>query len=569
MVDVVTLIMIILIVIALIITNIYILIYFSHPEDRDSVLGWVLKIIVILGLTLAWAQVLLVPLDVSNNRTFGGGINMKTFWLVIFVITLIYILIIFPVSSSLYDAQDEWTFCEKIKHSICFLLILVIFFVGLTAILYSTIGNADITIKVIEYKKNDYNFINSSIEIIPENVPKPDKSEKENIELRVNIIVYAMAILTFFSWIIFALFGGIGLASVPLDFFRTFSKRPKTLRRGDVEDRKNILFEEVEQLKKLGNEVKNLELNGAHKKFFFSKDKREYNRKKNEFVSRFALVKEEYDILNKNNYLEASFSVVFYYLLIPLGILSSILTILWIIQFCCSYFYIYKTDFRPGYPFLSYMLIFFHDHDVSFLSFIFFSILTLYLLFCIIKGNFQFGVKIFCCWQVHPMEKGKTYMNSFLFNISLILLGSMAITQFVSDCLSDYVAFTDVDTLFNTLIKNLKFFKYFYKYHVFQYILFGIFVLSFFYFMIIKWENPNTISGKGAIHEYKEKEKEEIKKKKKEKNEENTEDGGSQDKKLFDKDENNSPSNNIEEKLDGDIMSKGRNSFEDDFEDYK
>ena len=59
MVDVVTLIMIILIVIALIITNIYILIYFSHPEDRDSVLGWVLKIIVILGLTLAWAQVLL------------------------------------------------------------------------------------------------------------------------------------------------------------------------------------------------------------------------------------------------------------------------------------------------------------------------------------------------------------------------------------------------------------------------------------------------------------------------------------------------------------------------------
>ena len=119
MVDVITLIMILLMTIALLITNVYILLYFSHPEDKESVMGWVLKVIVIIGLTLAWCQVLMIPLDVSNNRTFGGGINMRVFWLVIFVITLVYILVIFPISSSLYDAQEEWTFCEKIKHSLC------------------------------------------------------------------------------------------------------------------------------------------------------------------------------------------------------------------------------------------------------------------------------------------------------------------------------------------------------------------------------------------------------------------------------------------------------------------
>ena len=76
------------------------------------------------------------------------------------------------------------------------------------------------------------------------------------------------------------------------------------------------------------------------------------------------------------------------------------------------------------------------------------------------------------------MKKDKTYMNSFIFNVSLILLGSCAITQFCADCLYDYVSFTDIDSIFNVLIKNLKIFNIFYKYHIFQYIFFGIFILS-------------------------------------------------------------------------------------------
>ena len=157
MVDVMTIIMILIITVVLLITNIYILIYFSHPDDKESVIGWVLKIIVLLGLTLAWCQVLMVPLDVSNNRTFGGGINMKLFWFIIFIITLVYILIIFPISSSLYETQDDWTACEKIKHSLCFFIIMIIFFIAITGILYATIGKTSIPIKKIEYNENcDY-----------------------------------------------------------------------------------------------------------------------------------------------------------------------------------------------------------------------------------------------------------------------------------------------------------------------------------------------------------------------------------------------------------------------------
>ena len=517
MVDVMTIIMILIITVVLLITNIYILIYFSHPEDKESIIGWVLKVIVLLGLTLAWCQVLMVPLDVSNNRTFGGGINMKLFWFIIFIITLVYIFIIFPISSSLYETQDDWTACEKIKHSLCFFIIMIIFFIAITGILYATIGKTSIPIKKIEY---DHNCdLGKIVFDFDKTISIPDikcgiKRDDESLELNVNIIIYAMAVLTFISWIIFALFGGIGLASVPLDFFVSFKSRPRIITNDSIRDRKKILFDEIVELRKMGDQLKELEDKGAAKKFFWSKEKREYNRLKNEFTSRFSLAKKEFDILNKNNYIGENCAAVFYYLLIPLGILSTILSLLWLIQFICSYFYIHK-DGRPGYPFLSLMLIYFQDHDISFLSFFFFSLLTLYLLFCVLKGNFQFGVRIFCCWAVHPMEKGKTYMNSFLFNISLVLLGSMAVTQFVSDCLCDYVAFTDIDALFNTLIKNLIFFKYFYRNHVFQYIFFGIFVLSFFYMIYQLCKNQKTIPNNRSLV----KEEKNKKKKKKSKNE--------------------------------------------------
>ena len=580
MADAMLIIMIIVMLIVLLITNIYILIYFSHPDDKESIIGWILKLIVIIGLTLAWCQVLMVPLDVSNNRTFGGGIDMKLFWFIIFIITLIYVLVIFPISSSLYETQDDWTVCEKIKHCLCFFLVLIIFFVGITAVLYATIGKTSIPITKKEYEdcsidnvifdSNDSDFLSK--------LNCKLKTSEESVELNVNIIVYSMAILTFISWIVFALFGGIGLATVPLDFFVSFKSRPKILTSNDVKTRKRILYDEIVELRQLADELKDLEATGAPKKFFLSAPRRKYNRLKNEFVSRFSLVKKEFEILNKNNYIGENCSAVFYFLLIPLGFLSTILSLLWIIQFGCSYFSIHK-DGRPGYPFLSLMLIYFQDHDISFLSFLFFSILTLYLLFCVIKGNFQFGVRILCCWAVHPMEKGKTYMNSFLFNISLILLGSMAITQFVTDCLSDYVAFTDVDTLFNTLIKNLKFFKYFYRNHVFQYIFFAVFVLSLFYMIWQLCKTKESIIDKSLLTEAKDKNKKKEKKEKKNnkkiyeekakddskknKSDKNTESSDSNDK----INKSNKKSNIDEEKLDDNIennINNITNSFEGD-----
>ena len=477
--DILTLIMMIIVAIVLLISNIYILLYFSHPDDRSSCVGWFLKILVIIGLTLAWFQVLLLPLDVNNIRTFGSGLNMKILWYILFISIIVYVLILFPISSSFYEADEDWTFCDKFQHSLGWFLVYIIFFGGLSLVLYFTIGYAQIPMQSISCNYNSFN-ISSTVDISSLNLDNLCTINKDDsIELKVSFIIYAIAILSFVSWFVFSFFGGIGLAAVPLDFFYSFFTRPKSMSGRNLKKRKKFLLSELEDLKQLGNEINDMEQRGANRRCCLSGERRRYDNKKHEFTARYALAEEEFHVVNASaeTRIKNNLVILCYYCLLPFGIISSILSLIWIIQFSCSYFYI--KNGRPGYPFLSYLLIFFQDNEVSFLSFFIFAILCLYLLFCMIKGNFTFGVRILCCWSIHPMKKDKTYMNSFIFNVSLILLGSCSITQFCSDCLYDYVSFTDIDSLFNVMIKHLKFFSIFYEYHIFQYIYFGVFILSF------------------------------------------------------------------------------------------
>ena len=498
MIDVLTIIMMIIVGIILLIANFYILIYFSHPDDRSSCSGWFLKILVLIGLTLAWFQVLLLPLDVNNIRTFGSGLNMKVLWYILFISIMVYVLILFPISSSYYETDEDWSCGEKITHSLSWFLVYIIFFGGLSLVLYFTIGKAEIPINSITCNYNDFIITPSNIDISKlNNITKIcNISEDKFLEIQVSFIVYSIAILSFVSWIVFSFFGGIGLAAVPLDFFYDFCTRPKSMIGTNLKKRKKILFRELEELKLLGNELTEMEQRGANHRCFIFGERRRYDNKKHEYVARYALAEEEFHIVNASieSKLKNNCVVLCYYCLIPFGVISSIFTVLWLIQFCCSYFYI--KNGRPGYPFLSYLLIFFQDESVSFLSFFIFALLCLYLLFCLIKGNFKFGVRILCCWSIHPMKKDKTYMNSFIFNVSLILLGSCAITQFCTDCLYDYVSFTDIDSMFNVMIKNLKFFYIFYKYHIFQYIFFGVFVLSFVYLIIRPTDRRKPIYSK-------------------------------------------------------------------------
>ena len=311
--------------------------------------------------------------------------------------------------------------------------------------------------------------------------------------------------MSFISWLLFILFGGIGLAALPLDFFYDFCNRPKHLKGSEIKERKQILLENCEDLRLLCNDVKDMENKGYNKKVFFSSDRREYNRKLNELKAGVLLADKEFNFLDFANQInqKGSCALCFYYLLIPLGVICLIITGLWILQFFFSF--IYTENGRPKIQFISYFLLYLEDHNVAFLSFFFFALFCLYLLFCTMKGNIKFGLRIFLFSAVHPMKKDETYMNSFLFNVSLILISSVSVTQFCSNAFSDYVTFTDIDLIFGIQIKYLRFFVFFYKNFIFEYAFIIIFALSLIYLLI----RPNDPMTTEKMFEEKEKMKKE------------------------------------------------------------
>jgi LMBR1-like membrane protein len=58
----------------LFVVAVYFLVYYQHPDDHDD--AYFPKFVVIIGIMLAGATALLLPLDVANNDGFPGTLGV-------------------------------------------------------------------------------------------------------------------------------------------------------------------------------------------------------------------------------------------------------------------------------------------------------------------------------------------------------------------------------------------------------------------------------------------------------------------------------------------------------------
>jgi hypothetical protein len=86
------------------------------------------------------------------------------------------------------------------------------------------------------------------------------------------------------------------------------------------------------------------------------------------------------------------------------------------------------------------------------------AIFSLYLLFCVVAGNFKFGMR-FLCITLHPMKINGTYMNSFLFNLILILLCTFPVIDFCTAAFAGYARFSSIYQFFGVQMQHLIFFS--------------------------------------------------------------------------------------------------------------
>lgn len=70
MVDIFLIVVTLVIFILLVIVGVYLLVHFSHPDDKSD--AYFPKFVVLLGFVLAGSVVLALPLDVANREGYAG-----------------------------------------------------------------------------------------------------------------------------------------------------------------------------------------------------------------------------------------------------------------------------------------------------------------------------------------------------------------------------------------------------------------------------------------------------------------------------------------------------------------
>lgn len=417
--------------------SVYFVILYQSEEDRTS--AWFPKVVVVLGLTLACCTVLLLPLDVANRkdptamkRFNSTELDTALMWQIILWMLGIMVVVIIPFTTFYYEAYDpdQGSFAQQITPAFMYTLVLDMCFFGLTVLLWLTVGIADIPF--FSYQ----GFIQARLPLDSALVYY-DQKTVETLELPVSFFVYIIAMVTALGWIFFFIYGGVGLTALPVDIIYEYMHRPKRITAAEYAREVNQIAAQAQRLMSVGKELQ----------------EKERKKNNNSIRNKINLFKNEVYILERNlDRLEISYKdqggspfVIYGKLLV--GVIGMFISLMWILHI-----FIYNTINLN--PFLNTVL---RQLDAAFslLGVIFYAIFAFWLLWCTIRGCVKVGMRIIF-FTIHPMKVGDTLMNSMLFNVGLVLLSSMAVTQFAASSFRDYASNTAVDTLLNTYVRRLK-----------------------------------------------------------------------------------------------------------------
>lgn len=282
--------------------------------------------------------------------------------------------------------------------------------------------------------------------------------------------------VVFLGWILFIIFGGVGMVAFPFDCINSFATRPVRITLDQYSKQKQEIGQRATQLIEIGKAIQEKQKRGKKSR----KDRENYNR----FRQAVFLLEADYDRM-QTCYKQQGGKVILYYLLLILGIIGVFLTILWLLHIILFVF----TQPYPFHPFLNDMVRAL-DGVFGLFGTVCYGLFAFYLLLCVIKGNFKFGMRIFILFPIHPMRVGGTLMNAFLFNTLLILVCAVSITQFCTTAFSDYTSLTAINSMFSMSVRNLRGIKYVFVGYVYAF--FIMVFLTAIYLGIKPRERPAT-----------------------------------------------------------------------------
>jgi len=407
-------------------------------------------------------------MDVANERTKQPnqtGIPMQTLWEVVYIIMAILAFVV-PFAFFYYEAEDpdQTQSSKQITSAIKWDIVWAVCFFLPTFVLWIFIGYVEVPVT-----KLYAGFANFTEGVSLDFEPPVDayRIEGQHITYRISFVLYLISMLTFLGAFLLILFGGIGLAALPMDFINGWRKRPKPMSLQQYTTIKLIIGKRALALLSKGQQLKE-KLNRIGGRPKARKDIRDLNKlRTNVFI-----IEHDYKRLDKtyNKGRGAKIlKIVWEWTQLFLGIFGLVISVTWLIHI-----FVYLVP--PRKPISGFLNTLFNSLDNAFGLFgtCAYAIYSFYLLWCVIKGNFKFGLRIPFFCQIHPMRIGETLMNAFLFNAFILLLASFAVVQFCVKAFSGYARFTGIAVIFNVGVSNLRYITYFWQYYYWAIILIAI-----------------------------------------------------------------------------------------------
>jgi LMBR1 domain-containing protein 1 len=287
--------------------------------------------------------------------------------------------------------------------------------------------------------------------------------------------------------VLFSIFGGVGIACLPLGLIFSFIRRPKAvITRSQYIKEATELGKKAKELKKAAESLHQEERAGS-KGRKFRKNVKSVEKELFQLEEDVKLLEEMYP---QGEQAETTWAltVLGYLAKFILGILGLIVSVAWI-----AHIIIYLLIDPPLSPFLNEVFIKLDD-IWGLLGTAAFAFFCFYLLLAVIAGAMMLGLRLVFI-TIHPMKWGGTLMNSFLFNVGLILLSSISVIQFCSTAFAYYAQATAAQEIFGHTLESLRGIKYLYKYNVFQIAFVVLAGLTFVYYAAFGWRRKKP-SGK-------------------------------------------------------------------------
>ena len=97
--------------------------------------------------------------------------------------------------------------------------------------------------------------------------------------------------------------------------------------------------------------------------------------------------------------------------------------------------------------------------------------MIVYMLVCLIKGNIIYGIRIPYVLSIHPLEVNKTYLNSLVFNSSIMLITSLSITEMAMIAFPSYLRVSYLGGFYFNEVRNLPVFGFLFRDRIYTIVL--------------------------------------------------------------------------------------------------